>query len=262
MALRRGGDAPRERRGKTGRGVAATGRGEVIDAGSSGRNVGRASSMDRAGRSRGDVADGPRRSLAWRKASGVKNWPSTKLRAAHWPCDGDAADVVAATWRAGWYGCDREGRALFIDRTVGMNLRPVLGEEKWVDRVVDLAMAEAERHTELCARHGALAGKLFETHTVLVDCEGLGLGIRRAVPVLRRISTLAGEHYPDTVHQILVVRAPRLFSWAWGLVKPWIDPATREKFQVLRDAAELFELIPPEALPCELGGTCDQGGVG
>jgi hypothetical protein len=170
-------------------------------------------------------------SLAWRRESRVSTWPYSKLTPSHWPSPPGAAAAsppsgVAAAWRAGWHGCDVEGRPVFIDRTIGMDPAALKAAEPtgWLDEVVGLALAECERHTELCAACLRSSGRLFERHTVVVDCEGLSLSLRHLVPVFKRIAALAGTHYPDTVHKLVVVRAPFGFATAYSLVKPFIDP--------------------------------------
>lgn len=49
----------------------------------------------------------------------------------------------------------------------------------------------------------------------------------------------------------------------WALLKPWLDPVTRDKISVIgsgyRDT--LQKLVDPASLPVEYGGTCDcEGG--
>ena len=44
----------------------------------------------------------------------------------------------------------------------------------------------------------------------------------------------------------------------WGLIRPWLDPITREKFHVVRGNFQevLQRYIDAESLPPEYGGTC------
>ena len=111
----------------------------------------------------------------------------------------------------------------------------------------------------LCVRHTSLAraARPFETHVVLVDCAGMSLAIRQCVPAIKQISALAGAHYPDTVHVLLLVNAPRWFYSVYALVERFIDPVTRAKVQMCADAAALQRHVPPQALPRCLGGSCD-----
>ena len=39
-------------------------------------------------------------------------------------------------------------------------------------------------------------------------------------------------HYPETMGQVLIVRAPRVFPVLWTLISPFIDENTRKKFMI------------------------------
>ena len=50
----------------------------------------------------------------------------------------------------------------------------------------------------------------------------------------------------------------RIFTPLWAIIRPWLDPVTRDKFRVLGSnyQSELLEVIDAENLPVEYGGTC------
>ena len=208
--------------------------------------------------------------------------------------DGDdvAVQVAASTsalWRAGWHGCDNSGRPMYIDRTVGMDYKGVYAAnpEGGEDDLVHSALAEAERSLELYVRHcliaeaaaagdgadatvgGAAAGAAdtaagaaapsdfaaYRRHVVLVDCSGLGRGVMSCVGAFKRVSAIAGANYPDTVHRLFIVNAPWIFSLVFKMVKPFIDPITVQKVQLLT-LEELFDHVPRAAIPKSMGGTC------
>lgn len=227
-----------------------------------------------------------RGSLQWRAASRAREWPRDKLLPVHWPELADepvdaAASAVAAVWRATgihWHGCDFEGRPVYLDRMVGMDVRAMQAADPdgWAERVVALALAEAERGCYLRVVHSDLAGLLdgapgaappFEQGVVIVDCSGLSLSVRKSIAVFRAIAAQAADNYPDSVHRLLVVNAPRIFASLFGLVKGFIDPNTRAKVQVIGVGSlhKLHAIVPREALPPSLGGCsacpwCDRQG--
>jgi hypothetical protein len=233
-----------------------------------------------------------RSAAAWRAESGVGRWPRRLLSASHWPsaaespersadaAEDDAVQVAASTsalWRAGWHGCDINGRPVYIDRTVGMDYNGVYAAnaEGGEDDLVYSALAEAERSLELYVRHclvaeAALAGgsaatapvkfAAYRRHVVIVDCSGLGRGVMSCVGAFKRVSAMAGANYPDTVHRLLVVNAPWIFSLVFKMVKPFIDPVTVQKVRMLGSVAELFEHVPRAAIPTSMGGSCCCGG--
>jgi hypothetical protein len=210
-----------------------------------------------------------RESLRWRRAKRAHTRPREKLLLAHWPelateedRNDSAAVGIARCWPCGWHGCDREGRPVYIDRMVGMSARTMqkADPDNWVQRLVDLSMAESEFGLVQRVVHSELtdASPPFEHHTVVVDCAGLTMSIRKSVGAFRAIASTAAENYPDSVHRLLIVNAPRIFASLFGLVSRFIDPNTRAKLQIIGvgKLRTLHALVPPEALPPDLGGCC------
>lgn len=75
---------------------------------------------------------------------------------------------------------------------------------------------------------------------------------------LQTASTLATAHYPETLHETIVVNSPSFFPTVWGWISGWFDEGTRAKIHVVgRDPAELTRLIAPEHLPKVYGGELD-----
>ncbi|KHJ77459.1 CRAL/TRIO domain protein [Oesophagostomum dentatum] len=55
---------------------------------------------------------------------------------------------------------------------------------------------------------------------------------RPGVQSLLRIIEIVEAHYPETMGQVLIVRAPRVFPVLWTLISPFIDDNTRNKFMI------------------------------
>ena len=201
-----------------------------------------------------------RKSIAWRRETDAASRPHRCCGPRTGPSYGGAAehggpagapDGTAATARA----------PVFIDRTLGMDVNGMKrASSEWGTEVVEMALAEAERHTEFSARHYKLVGggAPFETHVVVIDCAGMAMWTftNHCIPVFKQISAQASAHYPDTVHSMIIVNAPRWFYSVYALVERFIDPVTRAKIQMCASTEALFELIPKQALPPCLGGTC------
>lgn len=63
-------------------------------------------------------------------------------------------------------------------------------------------------------------------------------------------------HYPETMGQVLIVRAPRVFPVLWTLISPFIDENTRNKFminsgEVVKD--EISKYVDEQYIPDFLG---------
>ena len=55
--------------------------------------------------------------------------------------------------------------------------------------------------------------------------------------------------YPETVHRLLLVNTPAVFPMAFRLLRPWMDPETAEKVQVLSGSASVQKARTLAGLP-------------
>ncbi|VDK62164.1 unnamed protein product [Cylicostephanus goldi] len=82
---------------------------------------------------------------------------------------------------------------------------------------------------------------------------------RPGVQSLLRIIEIVEAHYPETMGQVLIVRAPRVFPVLWTLISPFIDDNTRSKFKINGGdfvKGEISKYIDEQYIPDFLGGTC------
>jgi hypothetical protein len=58
--------------------------------------------------------------------------------------------------------------------------------------------------------------------------------------------------------QVIIVNAPKAFTWVWAIVRPWLAKETVEKVIILGNDYRntLLDIADPESLPTSLGGTC------
>ena len=72
---------------------------------------------------------------------------------------------------------------------------------------------------------------------------------------------LATEYYPEVLHKMVIVNAPRILSVLWDFVKPLLDAQTQRKIAIappgVRSRNLLHSLIHPSQLPKFLGGELD-----
>ncbi|XP_024422723.1 SEC14-like protein 4 [Desmodus rotundus] len=110
-----------------------------------------------------------------------------------------------------------------------------------------------------CELQSQKLGRKIETMMMVVDMEGLSLKHlwKPAVEVYQQFFLILDANYPETVKNLIVVRAPKLFPVAFNLVKPFISEETRKKIVILGGnwKQELPKFISPDQLPMEFGGT-------
>ena len=95
-------------------------------------------------------------------------------------------------------------------------------------------------------------GKLIEQQVVIMDLKGLSLSPNsKAIGVFRECSHIdqvswrtvvtvpsltacpCQAYFPETLGACFLINAPWIFHPLWAIVRPWLDPHTRDKFHVL-----------------------------
>lgn len=98
--------------------------------------------------------------------------------------------------------------------------------------------------------------------TVVMDMEGLSFKVvrRSFIQVIRAIFEVDQAHYPEVLHRLFILNAPRFFRMAYDCVKGSLDENTRRKLVFSSDKSEaltiLRRVIDEDKIPHELGGGC------
>ncbi|KAH0517990.1 SEC14-like protein 4 [Microtus ochrogaster] len=94
---------------------------------------------------------------------------------------------------------------------------------------------------------------------MVFDVEGLSLRHlwKPAVEVYQQFFAILEANYPETVKNLVIIRAPKLFPVAFNLVKSFMGEETQKKIVILGDnwKQELLKFMSPDQLPVEFGGT-------
>jgi hypothetical protein len=79
-----------------------------------------------------------------------------------------------------------------------------------------------------------------------------------AMSVFKETLRIDQNYYPERLGKFYMINAPWFFTMIWSLIKPWIDPDTASKFQILGSnyLDTLRELIDDSQIPLEYGGSC------
>jgi len=106
-----------------------------------------------------------------------------------------------------------------------------------------------------------LLDKPFQAIIFIEDLNGLSWHhwYTPAISVMKAVSEIDTNYYPNAVRTLYVINAPSIFTWMWKLVKPWLDPNTANSLCIL--GSDYYEVlakeIPPENFPKEYGGLCE-----
>jgi hypothetical protein len=95
---------------------------------------------------------------------------------------------------------------------------------------------------------------VFNLHSLVYSLD------TRSLTVFRWIISCDQDYYPERLKHFFVINAPWYFTAIWTLVKPWIDPITREKMQILGTdyLPTLLRHMDLDQIPKELGGCCEE----
>ncbi|XP_042818651.1 SEC14-like protein 4 isoform X2 [Panthera tigris] len=110
-----------------------------------------------------------------------------------------------------------------------------------------------------CELQSQKLGRKIEMVLMVFDLEGFGLKHlwKPAVEIYQQFFAILEANYPETLKNLIVIRAPKLFPVAFNLVKMFMSEETQRKIVILGGnwKQELPKFISPEQLPVEFGGT-------
>mmetsp|Transcript_3780 Transcript_3780/g.4573 ORF Transcript_3780/g.4573 Transcript_3780/m.4573 type:complete len:301 (+) Transcript_3780:179-1081(+) len=72
---------------------------------------------------------------------------------------------------------------------------------------------------------------------IIFDCMGMSMTDYYTAykAGLSTILSLLGEYYPETLHKFYAINAPSIFAWCYGVMKPFIQPDTVRKINIIRN---------------------------
>ncbi|KAG6612698.1 SEC14 cytosolic factor [Phytophthora cinnamomi] len=196
---------------------------------------------------KGDVEKGRARyeaTLEWRKENDIDNI----LVTSH-----PNFEIIKKYYPQYFHGRTRDGLPVYYERPGKIDL-PALKRE-------GLSIDDLLRHymyiTEYLWR--VLEPNDSGRSITVLDVTGIGmydLG-GEVLDFIKRASAFTGAHYPERSAHIFIINIPGWFNMIWRMVKPMIDPVTREKVHMLKGSAilrELETLIDLENIPADFGG--------
>ncbi|XP_072456062.1 SEC14-like protein 4 isoform X2 [Notamacropus eugenii] len=168
------------------------------------------------------------------------------------------SEVLQLYDTGGLSGYDREGCPVCFDITGCLDPKGLLlsssKSEIVKKRIQTLVLLQQE-----CELQSEKLGKKIETFIMIFDLEYLGLKHfwKPATEVYQEFFSILENNFPETVKNLIVVKAPKLFPVAYNLVKAFISEETQRKIVILGAnwKKDLQKFINPDQLPAEYGGT-------
>eukprot|EP00051_Salpingoeca_urceolata_P004913 m.68822 g.68822 ORF g.68822 m.68822 type:complete len:274 (+) comp13930_c2_seq1:120-941(+) len=161
------------------------------------------------------------------------------------------------------HGFDKQGRPIYIEKTGEIRvpkLLKYLTPEQLVQRHVRQQEIALKRMQESSER----LGQPVEKQLIILDLKHMSFAPNgTGLSVFKETVRIDQNYYPEMLGDLFIINAPWVFHPVWAVLKPWLDPVTRAKFHVLGSGfkEQLLELVDPDQLPVDLGGTCEcEGG--
>lgn len=101
---------------------------------------------------------------------------------------------------------------------------------------------------------------------VIMDCDGLGYATlyKPALELLKAAWHQDSSYYPEGLHRLFLVNCPTMVTFAYSVVKGWLDPRVQKKIEFLKPhetKERLLQWVDAANLPEFLGGTCTCPGL-
>ena len=87
----------------------------------------------------------------------------------------------------------------------------------------------------------------------VVDMTGFGLS-NMDWDTATTVIKVFQSYYPETLGHAIIWNSPTIFSAAWKIIKPMLDPVVREKITFASRASEIEKVIDPKHLPKSFDG--------
>lgn len=158
---------------------------------------------------------------------------------------------------------EQEGRPVYVEILGKLDIK-ALYEITTQERQLQRLVWEYEKFlNERLPACSAAVGHPVETSCTILDLKDVSLSnFYRVKDYVMQAASIGQERYPETMGKFYIINAPWAFSAVWSVIKPWLDPVTVSKIDILGSGYKdkLLSQIPKENLPVEFGGSCKCAG--
>ncbi|GAX18826.1 hypothetical protein FisN_26Hh127 [Fistulifera solaris] len=119
-------------------------------------------------------------------------------------------------------GYDKQGRALVYMRPARENTQNEHDQMRHLVYNLEKAIACTRRES-------ARRGKLLEKIILLIDYEGWSLSNAPPMSTTKATLHILQHMYPERMYRAFCLHPPLIFRAFWNMVRPFIDPVTKEK---------------------------------
>ncbi|KAI9293830.1 hypothetical protein K502DRAFT_317811 [Neoconidiobolus thromboides FSU 785] len=181
-------------------------------------------------------------------------------------------EEVTAIYPRFYHQVDKMGRPLYIEQIGKVNVNKMFDilcpDEKDANVKYDKALNLMLKHfivgyeilqNKKFPACSEKAGKHIEQCYTILDLKDVALSQATTVlPFVKETAKIAQDYYPEMMGKMVIINAPFLFRGVFSLVKPFLDPVTLSKIDLLGGSYKsvLEKDVDLENLPKEFGGKC------
>ncbi|KAJ7663012.1 CRAL-TRIO domain-containing protein [Mycena rosella] len=154
---------------------------------------------------------------------------------------------------------DKDGRPVYIERLGLLDLKALYAATTQERQIKRLVLEYEKFLTDRLPACSAAAGHPVETSCTILDLQNVSLSnFYRVKDYVMQASSIGQDRYPECMGKFYIINAPFMFSGVWAMIKPWLDPVTVAKIDIIGSGYKdkLLAQIDAENLPKEFGGTC------
>ncbi|ORX89360.1 hypothetical protein K493DRAFT_318749 [Basidiobolus meristosporus CBS 931.73] len=158
-----------------------------------------------------------------------------------------------------YHKTDKEGRPIYIEQLGKLESKKLLAVTNEERLTKDHIISYETLINKIFPACSAKAGHHVETSCTIIDLKGASLvHFPQVAGIIKRISVIAQNYYPELLGRMFIINAPLLFSSIWKLIVPFLDEATVKKIFIVGSSykSKLVEYIDPENIPSFLHGEC------
>ncbi|KAJ7663010.1 CRAL-TRIO domain-containing protein [Mycena rosella] len=154
---------------------------------------------------------------------------------------------------------DKDGRPVYIERLGLLDFNALYAATTQERQLKRLVLEYEKFLNERLPACSAAAGHPVETSCTIFDLHNVSLtNFYRVKDYVMKAVEIGQNRYPECMGKFYIINAPFMFSGVWAMIKPWLDPVTVAKIDIIGSGYKdkLLAQIDAENLPKEFGGTC------
>eukprot|EP00963_Diacronema_lutheri_P010386 scaffold1052_cov339-Pavlova_lutheri.AAC.2 len=193
--------------------------------------------------------------IKWRKENNVETILDR-------PFDSQKLAIIRTYSQSGYYGYDKKGQPVYIDRPGKLNVQKLLNSDISKEDILFKHVQEMEYMANVILWEASeRAGHTVDSCLMILDVGGVKISdfTKEVKSILHTITKVDQDNYPETNGGTLIVNSSFIFTAIYRVVEAFLDKRTREKIKVFgadrKGRAKLLQYVDEDQLPQFLGGT-------